>query len=90
MGSICADVAVQERDHVCAHASPWTLRGREKVKGWLLIAFSLRTVKLRAQNLGLSPPPPTALQAMCEGCSVISTCWPERCIWPLVKSAQAV
>lgn len=34
------------------------LRGKGNMMGWLLVAFSPHTVKLRAQSLGLSPPQP--------------------------------
>lgn len=64
------------------------LRGRGKVLVWVLFVFSPRTVKLRSESSSLSSPLSTVLQAMCEGCSLISTSWPERCIWLSVKSAR--
>lgn len=70
-------------------AYPERQREAFQMIGWLLAAFSPRTVKWRAQSLGLLPLSPR-LQATCEGCSDISTCWPERRIWLLVKSARAL
>lgn len=96
LGSICTSVVVmvvQERDHICTHASLLhTLWGKvRKDDGLATRCLFTPHCEVESSKFRLEPPHyPTCLQARCEGCSVISTCWLERCIWLSVKSARAL